>query len=231
MHSGPPMPPGSLPDPTRGDAAVALVGEWAVPDGSQRRTVDAVADAWSRVGWPDGLLSHTVLAGSEHGTVLHYSQAADEGGLRAFAGVKSDWVAGIDAAVAGIVRRGVTAYRLHRSVVAAERAGGSGPGCVVVVRFDADDAEQAHAWVDRLVEASGDQAPPPGMVSAHFHVAVDGTGILNWAEWTDVAAHQATLGHRPADSAVVRVVDATPGVRFAGFQRFTWWRATSGTAR
>jgi hypothetical protein len=216
-----------LPDVARPDAGLALVGEWTVPGGAQQRTIDAVADEWSRVEWPDGLLSHSVLTGPDHGTVLHYAQAADEHGLRAFAQAKSNWVAGIDALVAGIIRRGVTAYRLYRSVVTAGPAPASGPGCVVVVRFDVDGVEQARAWVDRLVEVGEQQAPPSGMLSAHFHISVDGAGILNWAEWTDPAAHQATIAQRPTDNEVVQVVDATPRVRFVDFHRFTRWRTTS----
>jgi hypothetical protein len=227
METGRLGPNDVLPDVARADAGLALVGEWTVPGGAQQRTIDAVADAWSRVGWPDGLLLHTALAGSDHGTVLHYSQAADENGLRAFGQAKSNWVAGIDAVVAGITRRGVAAYQFYRSVVTAEPVSASGPGCVVVVRFDVDGLEQARAWVDRLVEAGEQQMPPSGMLSAHFHIAVDGTGILNWAEWTDRAAHQATVAHRPTDNEVVQVVDATPGVRFVDFHGFTGWRTTS----
>jgi Antibiotic biosynthesis monooxygenase len=218
-------PTDRLPDVPRPDAAVVLVGEWAVPAGEQQRTIDAVADQWSRVAWPEGLLSHTVLAGLDHATVLHYSQAGDEHALRAFAGTKSDWVAGIDASVGPIGRRGVAAFRLYRSVVTSEL--GPVPGCVVVVRFRADGGDQARAWVDRLVEAGNQQSPPPGLLSAHFHIALDGTGIVNYAEWTDPAAHQATLGPRPTDNAVVRVVDATPGVQFVGFRRFTRWRTVT----
>jgi hypothetical protein len=227
MEMGSLAPTDALPDVTRADAGLVLVGEWAVPAGAQKRTIDAVAEQWSRVAWPDGLLSHAALAGPDHETVLHYSQAADEHGLRAFAQAKAEWLAGIDAAVAGITRRDVAAYRLYRSVVTAEPTPFSGPGCVVVVRFDVDGAEQARAWVDRLVEAGERQTPPSGMLSAHFHIALDGTAILNWAEWTDPAAHQATLGDRPSDNEVVQVVDATPGVRFVDFHRFTWWRTTS----
>lgn len=198
-----------------------------MPAGAQQSTIDAVVGQWSRVGWPDGLLSHTALTGADDVTVLHYSQAVDEHEFRAFAQVKAEWVAGIDAAVAGITRRAVTAYRLYRSVATAEPVPASGPGCVVVVRFDVDGVEQARGWVDRLVEAGEQQTAPLGMLSAHFHVALDGTGILNWAEWTDPGAHQVTLGDRPTDSDVVQVVDATPGVRFVGFHRFTRWRTTS----
>jgi hypothetical protein len=63
METGRLGPNDVLPDVARADAGLALVGEWTVPGGAQQRTIDAVADAWSRVGWPDGLLSHTALAG------------------------------------------------------------------------------------------------------------------------------------------------------------------------
>lgn len=225
MQSGPPIVTDVLPDIGRPDAPLVLVGEWTVPAGEQQRTVDAVADQWSRTGWPDGLVSHTVFAGGDHRTVLHYSQATSEDGLRAFAHAKPGWAAGVDATVAGITRRGVTAYRLHRSVIASES--GRSPGCVVVVQFHTDGTERAGDWVDRLVDTGNREAAPPGLLSAHFHVALDGTRILNYAEWTDPAAHQATLGHRPADNDVVQIVDDTPGVRFLGFHRFTRWHTAA----
>lgn len=102
----------------------------------------------------------------------------------------------------GIDRRGVTAYRVHRSVVP---EGSSGDvGCIVVVTFETDSAEQATAWIDALAEVGRDDDPAPGMLAAHFHVSTAGTRVLNYAEWVDVAAHQSSVQGRPAHTDVVR---------------------------
>lgn len=72
------------------------------------------------------------------------------------------------------------------------------------------------------------------MLSAHFHVAVDGSRILNYAEWVDAAAHQDSVDHRPerarssaSAGQAVKVVDETPGVRFLGFARYRPYQSLS----
>ncbi|MEV7908307.1 antibiotic biosynthesis monooxygenase, partial [Streptomyces anulatus] len=101
------------------------------------------------------------------------------------------------------------------------------PGCVVIVsvEFAGPDRQRQEQWVDTVFDAlTAETEPHPGGVSAHFHLSVDGTRVLNYAEWTDEASHRAALessGQGTVGSAPEwrRVVDF-PGVRDSGFKRY-----------
>lgn len=219
----------SLPRIDRPDARLVVLGQWrAGAAGTQHAVVEAAARQWQRVAWPVGLLLHTVFAGSDGYTIAHYAQPVDEQAFRGFA-AKREWAAGIDAIAPGTKRFGVTPYRLYRSVWTGEQ---SEPGCVVMVRFTVETTAQATEWVDALIDAGRDDNPPAGMLSAHFHISLTGNGILNYAEWVDAISHETTMATRDqhADNNVVKIVDGTPGVRFAGVDRFTYWRSTSAPA-
>jgi hypothetical protein len=187
----------SRPDLTRSEAGVVKVSTWDVgsPDG-QRNAVEAIGRAWRSRPWPTaGPLSYSVYVGEDGRTLLHYSQWASEEEYRAFfARGRDERNAEIDAAVPGIERLGLATYELYRSRVTDGDA--REPGCVVVVEVDFEGPDQGRVreWVDAVFTAL-DSAPDAldGSLSAHFHVGVDGTRALNYAEWTDAAAHLAML--------------------------------------
>jgi hypothetical protein len=52
---------------------------------------------------------------------------------------------------------------------------------------------RAHGWVDSVIEAMRAADPVPGLISHYFHVSVSDTHVLNYAEWTDAAAHRAAV--------------------------------------
>jgi DNA-binding transcriptional MerR regulator len=217
-----------LPRIDRPEVGLVVLGEWrAASPGTQHAVVDAAVAQGQRLGWPAGLLSHTVFAGSDGCAVVHYSQATDEETFKNFTS-NPQWAAGVDAVVPGVQRLGAKPYRLYRSV---RTATPGEAGCVVIVRFTTETAEHAAAWVDALLEAGRGDDPPAGMLSAHFHISLDGTSILNYAEWVDSASHESSVQARPqhADSDLVKVVDETPGVRFVGFDRFPRWRSVATT--
>lgn len=62
-----------------------------------------------------------------------------------------------------------------------------------------------------------------GGISGHFHVSLDGTRVLNYAEWVDEASHIeavggiGSIGRGPA----WRRVQTMPGVENLGFRRYT----------
>ncbi|MFD6277636.1 antibiotic biosynthesis monooxygenase [Streptomyces sp. NPDC060209] len=183
----------SLPDLTRSDSGIVKVSTWdaGTPE-RQRRTVEAVREAWGSRDWPhSGLLSYTVYTGEDGKTLLHYSQWSGEEAYRDF--VRSGRDARndeIDAAVPGIERLGPDTFELHRS--GAMEGDTREPGCVVTVdiRFDGPDPVRQRDWVDAVFEAlDSDPALAPGGVSAHFHVSTDGTRVLNYAEWETAQAH------------------------------------------
>ncbi|MGM1061165.1 hypothetical protein [Saccharothrix sp. Mg75] len=82
---------------------------------------------------------------------------------------------------------GAVAYRRYRSAgLGAEREA----GCVVLVEIAFDRPGVAEPWVDLVLEALAGDDPVPGGVSARFHVSLDGTRVLNYAEWVTAAHHR-----------------------------------------
>ncbi|MCK2238813.1 MULTISPECIES: antibiotic biosynthesis monooxygenase [unclassified Crossiella] len=170
-----------LPDPTRADAAITLIGEWTSTDPT------AELDRLAAEPLPEGCLAAACYRGVDGVSLLHYSQWSTSAAARAHA------------ATAPIP---LAEYRRYRSQVDA-----TGPaGCVVIAAIDSPipDARWQRDFVDGMFEA-GEQAEAegvviPGLLAAHFHLSADGTGVRNYAEWTDVAAHQAFTGtgHSPA---------------------------------
>ncbi|MFD7896094.1 antibiotic biosynthesis monooxygenase [Streptomyces sp. NPDC059743] len=184
----------TLPEITRPGVGVVMVSRWRLGTPERlRAAVEAIDRAWRSREWPDaGLLSYSVLTGNDGGTLLHYSQWRDQEAYEEFVRTHRDERnAEIDAAVPGIERVGLRAYELYRS---SERAAGERrvPGCVVIVdvEFDGPDRERQKAWADAVFEALGSEpAPASGGISAHFHISVDGTHVLNYAEWESEQAH------------------------------------------
>ncbi|MCB5909987.1 antibiotic biosynthesis monooxygenase [Streptomyces pinistramenti] len=197
------------PDLRRADAATVFVGQRHVPNRADaHRELERTAVEWSSVPWPAGILSFSCYLSVEEDTVLTYVQCA--GGNSAQLFVRSFH----ERAGAGSVE-----YRLTRSVLPPGSSGS--PACVVIATFDVDGAERQERVVSSLVEAL-DGMPPeqsPGMLSANFHASIDGTRVLNYAEWTSDDAHLAFL-----DSATrvttMRVSGDVPGVRPIGFKRY-----------
>ncbi|MGW0556310.1 antibiotic biosynthesis monooxygenase [Streptomyces sp. NPDC002926] len=222
--------PDSRPDLTRAESGLVQVSTWDVgtPE-RQRAAVEAVAEVWQSRDWPGaGLLSYSVFVGEDGTTLLHYSQWRDEDAYQDFLRAhRDDRNEEIDAAVPGIQRRGPRSYQLYRS-------GGRGtddrriPGCVVIVdvEFDGPDTERQRAWVDGVFEALRTEPHPhPGGIAGHFHVSVDGTRVLNYAEWESAEAHREALT-APGDGVGSRTpqwakVQSFPGVTGGGVNRYT----------
>ncbi|MFG3493470.1 antibiotic biosynthesis monooxygenase [Streptomyces sp. NPDC047928] len=190
--------PDARPDLTRPGVGVVKVSTWRVgtPE-RQRAAVDAVARTWRSRPWPyDGLLSYSVLIGEDGDTLLHYSQWRGEEHFQEYVrSYRDERNAEIDAAVPGIERVALESYTLHRSTSPAADATPA-PGCVVIVevRFDGPDAARQRHWVDLVFDAlDSDPAPAPGGISGHFHTSLDGTRVLNYAEWESADAHRRAL--------------------------------------
>ncbi|MFD3512356.1 antibiotic biosynthesis monooxygenase [Streptomyces sp. NPDC058657] len=213
-------------DLLRPGVGVVKVSTWDVgsPDG-QRTAVDAIGRAWLSRDWPDaGPLSYSVYTGEEGRTLLHYSQWPDENAYQAFfRRGRDERNAEIDAAVPGVRRLGLDSYTLHRSMVTEDDD--RLPGCVAVIEvdFDGSDPARLREWVDAVFTASaGETGQADGSLSAHFHVSLDGTRALNYAEWTDAAAHLALL-HAPGDGAPSpewERVHAFPGLTGSRIRRY-----------
>ncbi|MFF7858569.1 antibiotic biosynthesis monooxygenase [Streptomyces sp. NPDC007904] len=215
------------PDPADPRIGVSTFSTWRVgtPE-RQKETVEAIGRAWERRGWPArDLLGYHVYAGEDGETLLHYAQWTTGPAYEAFVRThRQERVDEIDTAVPGIERVALHRYRHYRS---GAREGGPVPGCVVVVdvEFEDADAERARDWVDAVFEAlESDPEPHPGGISAHFHLGVDGTRVLNYAEWESPRAHAEALA-RPGNgvgSATARWerVQGWPGLRSSTVRRY-----------
>ncbi|WP_236241112.1 antibiotic biosynthesis monooxygenase [Streptomyces sp. CC228A] len=226
--------PHARPDLTRPDAGLVIATTWRVgtPE-RQQAAVDAIARTWERRPWPvAGLLSYSVLVGEDGDRLLHYSQWGGEDDyhemVRTQRGPRN---AEIDAAVPGIDRASFRMYERYRSS-AAVPGDRRVPGCVaaVEVEFDGPDPARQRAWVDAVFEAlSADPAPHPGGVSGHFHLSLDGTHVLDYAEWETARAHEEAMAS-PGDG----IGAATPQWRrvqhYPGLVRSTVRRYTPALA-
>lgn len=215
-----------LPEIGRTPGGLALLGTWRVgsPE-AQREAVVAGREAWARVGWPHGLLSHTVFVGSDGSTLVQYSQWTNGEYARSFAGdLKRDWSTAVDAAVPGLERMGVVPLRVHGQ--AAGSVSGGRPGCVVLVDIETESEAHAVRWVDAMLALGPIDTPRTGLRAATFHISVDGRRVINFAEWTDEASHVRAVD-RPKDVDEGEIVHATPGVRVVEHRRFLWWDTVS----
>ncbi|KND44818.1 MULTISPECIES: antibiotic biosynthesis monooxygenase [Streptomyces] len=216
----------------RPDVGAPFFSTWQVgtPE-RQRLTVQAVADTWQSRPWPtDGLLGYFVYTADDGSGLLHYSQWADEQAYEAFVRTRrQERNDAIDTAVPGIERVGLGRYRRYRSLTGDGDRADRVPGCVVIVdvEFEGPDPARQRAWVDAVEEAlAAEPHPHPGGISAHFHLATDGTRVLNYAEWESARHHVDALAS-PGDgvgspSALWQRVQTWPGLRSSTVRRYEY---------
>lgn len=193
---------GGLPDIDRPDVQIAVVRQHGVETlDHQRRLADQTLAAWDGAPWPDGLVSRTCYLSRDGQRLLTYEQWRDER--------------------AAAVPRDATPYRLYRSGV---REGAPVPGCIVIVEVQTDGADTARQWVDAVFDALAAEATlHSGGIAGYFHISLDGTRVMNYAEWVDEASHieavsrTGSIGRGPA----WQRVQTMPGVTNQGFRRYT----------
>ncbi|MGW4855502.1 antibiotic biosynthesis monooxygenase [Streptomyces sp. NPDC004288] len=226
--------PDARPDLHRPGVGAVLVSTWRVgtPE-RQRAAVEAIRKAWEGRAWPDlGLLSYSVLAGTDGDTLLHYSQWTEQEAYDAFVRTyRDDRNAEIDAAVPGIERVELRRYGpVHRSTARRATATGELPGVVVIVEADFDPAgdgagaRQREEWVDAVFAALDEDArtrPAPGGISGQFHLSTDGARVLNYAEWESERAHEDWLADDAPLSEVWRRVQHDPKLTGGRVRRYT----------
>ncbi|MER7518808.1 antibiotic biosynthesis monooxygenase [Streptomyces sp. NPDC126499] len=194
--------PHARPNLVRPGVGLVLASRWRVgtPE-RQQATVRAIRKAWLNRDWPDGgLLSYSVLVGSDGDTLLHYSQwTSEEAHQHFFRTFRDDRNAEIDAAVPGIERVGLRrlAPPFRATVYGeGEGAGDAVPGCVAAVLVEIGP-EGPEALADAL-EAG--RAGDAGQIAAYAHLSADGTHLFHYAEWESETAHvrrQAATGPCP----------------------------------
>ncbi|MFI1656721.1 antibiotic biosynthesis monooxygenase family protein [Streptomyces sp. NPDC020472] len=222
--------PDARPDLHRPGVGAVLVSTWSVgtPE-RQRAAVEAVRKAWESRAWPDlGLLSYSVLIGTDGDTLLHYSQWTEQQAYDDFVRThRDDRNAEIDAAVPDIERVELRRYgAIHRSTVRGATSTGELPGVVVIVEADFDGAGEGvrEDWVDGVFAALDEDAatrPVPGGISGQFHLSVDGGRVLNYAEWESEEAHEAWVTDEAPLSEAWRRVQHDPRLVGGRVRRYT----------
>ncbi|MFD3500678.1 hypothetical protein [Streptomyces sp. NPDC058678] len=206
---------GTHPDPTHPGVGAALFSTWRVgtPE-RQRQAVEVIAQTWERRPWPAAdLLAYHVYTGHDGETLMHHSQWAGEQAYEAFVKThRQERNDEIDTAVPGIERVGLDRYRYYRSE---ERAACDHrvPGLIVTVRIDFEPgaADRRGDWVDLLLRTAPAPGAHHGLIAAHFHLATDGTHVLNYAEWETAEAYDRAIAV-PVDEEWERV-RTYPGVK------------------
>ncbi|OQO95018.1 hypothetical protein B1813_02870 [Saccharomonospora piscinae] len=208
-----------LPDVSRTDADAAVVRTLTLdaPDPvAQRRTAEAALRRWGAAP-PAGLLSHSVLLGTDERTVSQYTQWADVDALPGEEHEAGAWGSPVVA-------------RVYRSVPPAQRVRAR---MVVLISFDLDTAATGRAFVDELLAShhplSTGAAEVDNLGASHFHLSVDGSKMINWAEFAAENTHQRLVETRlREDDPVPRLVASTPGLTGRGFRRYRPYGTVTG---
>ncbi|MEU9456537.1 monooxygenase [Streptomyces sp. NPDC048277] len=200
--------PTRFPDVTRTDAGVALVTPLYVGTPELQRTeVERILTPYRSGPLPEGFLSVSVFTSTEGENVLTYAQWTSDDAYRAF--VRDGGLGEPDENTTEPVR-----YKLYRGRVLEP---GSVPTALVAPVFDVDGRDRQRRSIDNLVDGPLG-TPFPGLVASHFHMSLDGTRVLNWAEWVDEAAHEEFMkSSRPKECLEAITM---PGVRGIGGKRY-----------
>lgn len=220
--------PAVLPDPTRSDVHGIHVTRWfaGAPD-RQAAAVDAIFDELERAPLPEGLLTLTGYVNPDGGDdALTYAQwsSADA----------PDLVGLVERAAPGLERVETTEYALYRSYVTPDAATAAHPpGWIIVVTIEFDEPGRAPGWIDATLDALREVEPVDGLITNHFHIASEGTRVINYTEWTDrekhKAAHAGDSGPIGQNGPVGKRIRSLPGVVGVGLGRYRLHRSLAAS--
>ncbi|MFJ2113568.1 hypothetical protein ACIOEX_17060, partial [Streptomyces sp. NPDC087850] len=176
--------PDGWPDVARSgvDTVVITIRHTEGPGQQGELAAAAVAERQQEV-WPRGLLGWALFTGTDGRALLAYEQWSDDDALDTALAGPVPYVPGIPGTEAAAPVR----YRPVRSFPGG--APGETAGCLVTPVFDTDGPERQRHFLDTLFtmaddDATRDVGQMPGALSAYFHISVDGTRVLGYAEWT-----------------------------------------------
>lgn len=205
-----------FPDFARADSHLVLVSPYLVPDTrSASEVVAEILDDWEAATLSSGLLTLTCFTSLDERHVLTYAQWTDLHAYRAFSAARDERANGqLPPAVTGM--REPVLFRIYRSRLDDPYQPAS---CLVAPSFDADGAESQRRLADSMLSLADGGATDPGLLRAHFHLSLDGTRVVNFAEWTSADAHQQMVSQRDLTRTSSRI-NASPGIRYIGFDRY-----------
>lgn len=203
-----------FPDVRRLDSGIALVSPLYVATPEQQGLEAMRAAAFFRENsLPPGFVSFSAFGSTDGETLLTYAQWTSDSAYRRY---QANVEQSAHANWADPIR-----FALYRSSVLDP---GSRPGVLVAPTFDVDGPDRQRTSIDALVDGPLSK-PIPGLIASHFHTSLDGSRVLNWAEWVDEAAHK----HFMQTSVPGEFLNAItmPGVRGIGGKRYTLLEAVT----
>ncbi|WP_433335633.1 hypothetical protein [Spirillospora sp. CA-294931] len=212
----------TYPDITRDDVGVVLINQWDV--GTRERQLagaEAIARGWSAGAPPRGSVSLNLYVSDDGTSLLAYKPWTSHDAYRAFAETERTPLTGEVAP--GVTREEPVEYRLYRTAFDGDGGDGDGsPGSIVIVQFETADADAARTLVDTLIETYDGVDLPPGGLGSHFHIATDGSRMLNYAEFVDAASHERLIsGETGRNGRLPELLAGLDGIRPLGFKRYT----------
>lgn len=196
-----------FPNVRRAESGVALVWPlYVATEAKQRSEASTIVAGFREKPLPDGFVSISVFGSTDGETLLTYAQWASDDAYRRLEDRFDNNTANGHAQP---IR-----YAPYRSSVLVPDAK---PGILVAPTFDVDGPDRQRRSIDALVDGPLSK-PSPGLIASHFHVSLDGSRVLNWAEWADEEAHEAFM----RTSLPAECLDAItmPGVRGIGGKRY-----------
>jgi hypothetical protein len=203
-----------FPDVRRLDARIALVSPLYVGT-PERQGIEALraAAAFRENSLPDGFVSFSAFGSTDGETLLTYAQWTSDSAYRRY---QENLEPSADANRADPIR-----FVLYRSSVLDPE---SRPGILVAPTFDVDGPDRQRTSIDALVDGPLSKQIP-GLIASHFHASLDGSRVLNWAEWTNEAAHEQFM-QTAAPGEFLEAI-TMPGVRGIGGKRYTLLEAVT----
>lgn len=195
---------------SRPDAEAIYASHWYVPDEQDGNAIlDRIIAVWEEARWPPGILTFSAYLSCDGRTALTYAQCRRSDVYRPFVQALPDPATRIEP----------IEYRRHSSLTLGDGQGV--PSAVVAASFDVDGPERQRHII-AMVSGRLRAAPAEhytGLIASHFHTSLDGSRVINFAEWVSDEAHLVFMGGS-AQHGTLRLVTETPGVRPIGFTRY-----------